>query len=140
MPHHLKDKAAGRPVVMLPIILYSDDTSGNKSKKWHKFDSWCVLLAGLPREMNTQIPNIHFMCCSDTVSFLEMTEPIARELIQLEIEGLEAYDAHLHQPVLVVAPVLCAICDNPRASEMLNHMGGTALKFCRMCMVRVNAI
>ena len=140
MPHHLKDKAAGRPVVMLPIILYSDDTSGNKSKEWHKFDSWCVFLAGLPREINTQMPNIHFMCCSDTVSFLEMTEPIARELIQLEIEELEAYDAHLHQPVLVVAPVLCAICDNPRASEMLNHMGGTALKFCRMCMVRVNAI
>ena len=106
---------------MLPLILYSDDTSGNKSKKWHKFDSWCVLLAGLPREANTQIPNIHFVCCSDSLSFLEMAESIAQELTQLEIHGLEVYDAHLRQPVLVVAPVLCAICDNPRASEMLNH-------------------
>ncbi len=77
-PHHLKGKARGRPVVMLPIILYSDDTSGNKSKKWHKFDSWSVLFAGVPREINSQIPNIHFMCCSDAVSALEMAELIGR--------------------------------------------------------------
>ncbi len=125
---------------MLPIILYSDDTSGNKSKKWHKFDSWSVLFAGVPREINSQIPNIHFMCCSDAVSVLEMAEPIADEITQAEIEGMEAYDAHLRRPVLVVAPVLCAICDNPRASEVVNHMGGAALKFCRMCTVSMNAL
>ena len=53
--HRLKQRAAGRPVVMVPLILYTDDTSGNKSKKWHCFNSWSVLLAGLPREMNTQL-------------------------------------------------------------------------------------
>ncbi len=56
------------------------------------------------------------------------------------IEGMEAYDAHLRRPVLVVAPVLCAICDNPRASEVVNHMGGAALKFCRMCTVSMNVL
>lgn len=123
---------------MTPIILCSDDTSGNKSKKWHKFDSWCVLLAGLPREMNAQFSNIHFMSCSDTLSFLEMSDPIAAEVTQLEIDGLEAYDAYQNQSVLVVAPVICGICDNPRASEMVNHLGGAALRFCRMCRVREN--
>lgn len=43
MPHPLKEKAKGKPVVKLPLILFSDDTSGNKSKKWHKFDSWSVI-------------------------------------------------------------------------------------------------
>ena len=38
-PHHIKEKVDGRPVVMVPIVLFSDDTGGNKSKKWHKFDS-----------------------------------------------------------------------------------------------------
>ena len=38
-PHPLKDKADGKPVVMLPLVLFSDDTSGNRSKKWHKFES-----------------------------------------------------------------------------------------------------
>ncbi len=36
-----------------------------------------------------------------------MAEPIAKELVHLEIEGTEVYDAHLRRTVLVVAPVLC---------------------------------
>ena len=39
--------ANGKPVVVVPLLLYSDDTSGNKSKKWNKFDNWCTLLAGI---------------------------------------------------------------------------------------------
>ncbi len=35
--HPLKEKAAGRPVVMLPTILYSNDTSGYRSKKMELF-------------------------------------------------------------------------------------------------------
>ena len=129
-------KAAGRPVVMVPLILYSDDTSGNKSKKWHLFNSWSVLLAGLPRETNSQLTNIHFLSWSDKVSVLEMAEPITNELVHLEREGTEVYDAHLQCNFLVVARVLCAICDNPSASEMVNHMKGAAIKFCRICNVR----
>ena len=70
--HRLKERAAGRPVVMVPIIPYSHDTSSNKPKKWHKMDSWCILFAGLPRETNAQLASIHLICCSDTVSFLDM--------------------------------------------------------------------
>ena len=66
-PYKLKEKAAGKPMVMLPLILYSDDTSGNKSKKWHQFNTWSVLLAGLPQKVNSQLTNIHFLCCSDKV-------------------------------------------------------------------------
>ena len=31
--HPLKAKAAGRKAVMIPLIRFADDTSGNKSKK-----------------------------------------------------------------------------------------------------------
>ena len=48
------------------------------------------------------------------------------------------YDAYLECEVLLVAPLLCVICDNPRASEVLNHLKGAASKFCRMCDVRKN--
>ena len=106
--------------MMVPLIIYSDDTSGNKSKKWHCFNSWSVILAGLPREMNTQPTNIHFLSCSDKAAVLEMAEPIAEQLLQLEREGMVVYDAHLEREVLLVAPLLCVICDNPpsiRGSE-----------------------
>ena len=31
-PHPLREKASGRPVVMVPLILYSNDLSDNRSK------------------------------------------------------------------------------------------------------------
>ena len=52
---------------MVPLILYSDDTSGNRSKRWNKFDSWCLKLAGLPNEMNQQLHHIHLLCSSNKV-------------------------------------------------------------------------
>ena len=54
-PHPMKEKATDRPVIMLPLVLLSDDTRGNRSKKWHKFDSWSVTLAGLLRHENSKI-------------------------------------------------------------------------------------
>lgn len=81
----------------MPIILYSDDLSGNKSKKWNECNNWCVMLAGLPRHLNSQLSNIHLICFSHSVSTLQMAKPIANELTQLETEGLQVYDATLQQ-------------------------------------------
>lgn len=94
------------------------------------------MLAGLPRHMNAQLYNIHFISCSNQANARELMEPLVAELKMLE-EGVPVYDAHLQQEVLVVAPVLAFLCDNPRHSELLNHAGGNARKFCRMCMVRI---
>ena len=137
-PHSMKEKAAGRPVIMIPLVLFSDDTSGNKSKKWHKFDSWSVMLAGLSRHENSKISNLHFCCCSDVVSAMEMSGAIAADLKYLETEGAEAYDVHLQQNVIVLSPLMCLVADNPRASEVLSHLGGSARKYCRICTVSIN--
>ena len=44
------------------------------------------------------------------------------------------FDACL-QDVLVIAPVLAVMGDNPRASEVAGHLTGSPNKFCRQCMV-----
>ena len=120
--------------MMLPIILYTDDTSGNKSKQWNKFDAWCVKLAGLPKKENSKLHNIHFVCCSNKVSVMDMCAPLASELQEIEATGINAYDAALQETVLVVAPIMCEICDNPRHSEIMNHLGPSARKYCRIYM------
>lgn len=122
---------------MVPLILYTDDLSGNRSKKWNKFDEWSFMLAGLPKELNAKLDNIHFIGTSNQVSVLEICPPIVEDLYRLETEGIITYDAHLKEDVLVVAPVLCVLCDNVRASEITNHRGSTANRFCRMCLVRL---
>lgn len=64
-----------------------------------------------------------------------MAEPLAQDLLKLETEEIVTFDADLGRDVLVVVPVLCVLCDNPRASELLNHSGSAANNFCRMCNI-----
>lgn len=85
--------ASGKPVVMLPLILYTDDTSGNKSKVWNKFDLWCLKLAGLPTKENSRLHNIHMITCSNKCTVLDMTQPLVDDLLVLESDGVVAYDA-----------------------------------------------
>ena len=46
---------------------------------------------------------------------------IAAELKQLE-RGVMVYHAGLKQDVLLTAPVLLVMCNNPQASEILCHL------------------
>ena len=78
------------------FFFFGDGISGNCSKKWHTFDCWYLLLAGIPRHENSKVSNIHFVCCSDTVAPLEMSEQIDSELNVLETTGIEVYDATTH--------------------------------------------
>ena len=125
----------GIPVVMVPITLFTDDTSGNKSKQWNKFDSWNFRLEGLSKKENGNLQNIHFICASNKVPVLDMAVPLVQEFTALENEGIIAYDAFLQRNVIVVAPILNIICDNPRGAEVCSHLGATTSKYCRICMV-----
>ena len=77
---------------------------------------------------------IHFVACSNNLSALDMAGPIVDDLKCLE-DGVYVYDAFLKTEVSLITSVLCALCDNVRASELLNHLGSRAKFFCRKCMV-----
>ena len=128
-------KAAGHHVEVIPLILFSDDVSGNISKKWNKFDVWAMMFAGLPRAINSHLENIHFLCASNKVDCLEMANALVGDLNVLERDGILLYDAFLKKEVIVIAPVICAIADNPRASDIVSHSGNSAVKYCRICEV-----
>ena len=114
-PASIREEADDKPVVTVPLLLYSDDLSGNRTKKWNCINAWCLLLAGLSKQQNAQHEYIHLMCASNNVPVLEMVEPIVNDLLSLE-KGVEMYDAYLQQMVMVKAPVLAFMGDNPRAS------------------------
>ena len=86
--HRLRDKAAGKPVVTLPLVLYTDETS---QKRGTYSTAGAVVLLGSCSH-NSQLGNIHFVCCSDRVSVLDM---IVEQLLDLERDGTMLYDAHL---------------------------------------------
>lgn len=132
--HPLKGVSLNKPISIVPVNIFTDDSSGNRSKKWNKFDCWTLILPGLSKHENSQLQNIHFLTCSNRASVLEMAAPIVTDLIDLE-KGVTLFDAHYGQEIYVISPVLCVQCDNPRASELLNHQGGNANLYCRMCTV-----
>ncbi len=134
-PHPLKGQALGKPVVMLPIVLFTDDTTGNRSKQWNKFDYWSLRIAGLPNNINNQLHNIHFLSCSNKCNVLDMAEPLVNDLMELESNGIIASDGFLDCDMLLVAPVMAVLADNPRHSEIMSHLGPLSKKYCRMCMV-----
>ncbi|KAH9808337.1 hypothetical protein DFH28DRAFT_657217 [Melampsora americana] len=65
MTNPWREKAQGKVICHVPLALYSDDTSGNVSKKWNKHMSIYFTLAGLPPDMANQGFNIHFLATSN---------------------------------------------------------------------------
>ena len=107
-PHWLKSQALGTAVVMLPVILFSDDTSGSRSKQWNKFDSWSLRIAALPNSSSTKL-HYSFLCCSNKCDVLDMAKPLVDDLNDLELNRLVTYDAFLGQDVLLIAPLLAIL-------------------------------
>ena len=44
--------------LILPLILFSDDSSANKSKSWNKINNIYFTMAGLDFEFNQKLQNI----------------------------------------------------------------------------------
>ena len=56
-----------------------------------------------------------------------MVPPFIEDLLRLE-NGIQVYDASKDTKVLVFAPVMSILCNNPQASELLNHLGTNTTK------------
>lgn len=92
---------------------------------------------GLPQSERNRLENVHFLCCSNKVDALSLAKPLVDNLRLLE-GGMEMYDAVEKQSVLVMAPLMLVMSDNPMSSDLCNHQGGSARKFCRFCLVSVH--
>ena len=83
-PHHTKIAADGKPTLTLPLVIFSDETSGNRSKKWNQIESYSMFLAGLPRKEVSKFSNIHFICASNLVDSISLGKEIAKDLKGME--------------------------------------------------------
>ena len=70
------------------------------------------------------------------MSAIDMCGPLVDNLKQLE-NGIVVYDAVTQQNIFVMCPVICALYDNVRAAELVNHLGSRTFMFCRICMVSI---
>ncbi|KAJ7654427.1 hypothetical protein DFH06DRAFT_993722, partial [Mycena polygramma] len=135
-PNPLRTAAAGRRVLPVPIWFYCDDTSGNISKKWNKHNSLLMSLAGLDPKKAHLLYNVIFLATSNLAHPLEMFDAVVAFLQKSQKTGIEAYDCHFDEMVLLIPWIIAMLGDNPMQSEFASHIGLSGKCFCRVCNVR----
>ena len=79
--HPTKIAADGRETLTLPLVIFLDETSGNRSKKWNKLETYSFFLASLPRAEITKFSNINFVRVSNLVNSETLGKVIAEDLL-----------------------------------------------------------
>ncbi|KAI9489728.1 hypothetical protein BDB00DRAFT_941448 [Zychaea mexicana] len=115
------------------LSLFSDDTSGNRSKKWNCYGTWMMNVAAFDLTDSNKYENHYFLCTSNhSINAREMTGPLGEDLCQLE-RGQVMYDAILGEDIFVIAPVLFFRGDNVRQAKLALNKGSMAKHPCRYC-------
>ena len=85
---------AGRPTATLPLLVFSDETSGNTTKKWNRLETFSMSFAGLQRKEMRKTENIHFLGTSNIVPSLPLGKSIANDLEGIYNKGYEDEDLY----------------------------------------------
>lgn len=121
-------------IEVVPYIIYSDETSGNTSKQYNKFDSVQIVPAALALSERNKRENMYFILTSNKkLSVVDMLSPLVDDSVDLE-NGVVMYLAQYGEEFLVASPLCFIAGDNLRHSEICNLMGHSARYFCRKCL------
>ncbi|KAI8378910.1 hypothetical protein BD560DRAFT_487811 [Blakeslea trispora] len=140
--HPLRKLAANQPgkyykVRISPIILFTDDTSGNKSKQFNAYESWSMRCASMTFKERSSLENMHFIGAvqkKEGISGVSLIPCLVEDLVKLE-NGVVMYSAVDNEDVLVVAPVLWIEADSPCHSQLCGLYGLRTKCPCRKCYV-----
>lgn len=69
-----------QPVYTVPLNLFMDDTSANKSKKWKPLHCRQLQLAGIPKAKKQTLSSIKFFSASAEVPILEMARVVIDDI------------------------------------------------------------
>ncbi|EJU02091.1 hypothetical protein DACRYDRAFT_21873 [Dacryopinax primogenitus] len=126
-----RQRARGRRVYSIPIMVWVDDVSGNVSKMWNKHLVLCASTLGLPRRMLDESGNIYFIGTSTFAGALELMEAVVRMTEEINTSEFESFDALYRELILInVWPAILA-GDNPMQAELCSHKSFHSNKFCR---------
>ncbi|CAG2217414.1 unnamed protein product [Mytilus edulis] len=127
-------KISNLPVVTVPINIFIDDTSANKSRRWDALHCIQTQLAGIPLKDKQRNRNVMVLGTSDKVAILDIAKPICDDILSLKSSGIRGFDAMTKENIMITSDVNCIIADYNCVSLVCNHLGPSANKFCPKCM------
>ncbi|KAL4078576.1 hypothetical protein V8B97DRAFT_2020988 [Scleroderma yunnanense] len=135
MPHPLHKIASDHLVYSVPIIVFIDDISGNKSKQWNKHFSCYMSNGALPHEKLDQEFHVHFVATSPSASPLEVTQRVHKAIEKAFDEPIASWDCKLKEEVLLWPFGLFFAGNNPMHAELSSFTGLNSNYFCQTCKV-----
>ncbi|CAD6920370.1 unnamed protein product [Tilletia caries] len=108
----------GKRLFSIPIVLFIDDLSGARSKRWNKHEATYLSNATLDRSDLDLNSNIKLVSISKAVSGEGQLSAIVDELIHLHQNPFTAYDCELKEEVMVRPYLLSVMADNPMAASL----------------------
>ncbi|KAL9934629.1 hypothetical protein V8E36_006404 [Tilletia maclaganii] len=130
----LRQKARGRYVYQVPIILFEDETSGTTSKRWNENITIYFQNASLPRAELDKPASVRLLSVSTNVSANDLMEAVVEELCSHQSNPFVAYDCKIGGEVLVRPLLLFCVADNPMAAELAASIGMRGCFACRFCV------
>jgi hypothetical protein len=120
------------------IVLFPDDTSGNRSKRWNCHESWSWVAGGLSFQETSQQSNVHFICTSNICSGMEMAGGLVEDLLSVHDKGIRCIHGVTKNTVIAIPRILNILADNPMHNKITSHMTGNCTQCCRKCMIAKN--
>jgi hypothetical protein len=119
-------------IIMAPISLFSDETSGNVSKQFNKYESCSITFSSMPRETRAKNEHSYIISTSNGLPAMDQLDSIYTDLAKLE-NGIIGIDGMTSKQVIIVSPIAAFLGDNPRQSDVCSHRGMSTHANCRMC-------
>ncbi|KAL0087485.1 C2H2-type zinc finger transcription factor, partial [Phycomyces blakesleeanus] len=139
LPGNVDRDAVFYKVRIVSIILFTDDTSGNRSKQYNPFESWLMRCTALPFKDRNSIANIQFLSTipkKDGANGMSLLPAIVDDFKKLE-KGVKMFSAEDNEYVLVVVPILWIEADMPCHSELCRLLGPATTFPCRRCYIEL---
>ncbi|KAH9967696.1 hypothetical protein BJV74DRAFT_879922 [Russula compacta] len=130
--------ASTRMVYSVPLVIFQDDVSGNRSKQWNKH-YLCYLSNGtIPCQKLESEFHVRFVATSPFASPLEIMQGIRLSIETAFASPIVACDCQDKAEVLLRPYALLFPGDNPMQAEFCSSAGLCCNHFCRTCRVGGN--
>ncbi|KAJ6626754.1 hypothetical protein B0H10DRAFT_2161530 [Mycena sp. CBHHK59/15] len=125
--------AGSKLVYSIPLVVFIDDVSGNKSKQWNKHFSCYMSNRALPRSKLENKFHVRFVATSPFASPLEIMQGVRASIEETFATPVAAWDCEGKEEVLLCSYGLLFAGDNPMQAELCSCAGLNSNFFCRTC-------
>ncbi|KAJ7674195.1 hypothetical protein B0H17DRAFT_946753 [Mycena rosella] len=133
MPHPLHATAVSRLVYSIPLIIFIDNVSGNKSKQWNKHFSCYMSNRAISCTKLENEFHVRFVAMSPFASPLEIMQGVRASIEKTFADPVPAWDCEAKEEVLLRSYGLLFAGDNPMQAELCSCVGLNSNFFCRTC-------